>query len=256
MVSMKKISIITVCYNSDDTIKDTLKAIESQDYHNIEYIIVDGGSTDNTIELIKNSPAVTQYISEPDQGIYDAMNKGINMATGDIIGTLNADDFYFNQHVLSKVAASFQDETVDAIYGDLVYVNRVKTDEIVRLWKAKPFVSGLFKKGWVPPHPTFFARKEVYDNFGSFNLKYKLAADFELLFRMIEVNQIKVHYLPEVLVKMRLGGATNKNISNIIKQNKEIISVLKEYYPQLSTCKWLMYKINDRLKQFIRNKQL
>ena len=251
-----KISIITVCFNSEETIRDTITSIESQSYDDIEYIVVDGGSTDKTFELVKKSPIVTYSVSEPDDGIYDAMNKGIRMATGDIIGILNADDFYADKDVLSQVSKSFEMQSIDAVYADLVYVNQKLTKKVVRLWKSKAYTTDLFKQAWVPPHPTFFVRKRVYDEFGMFKLKYQLAADFELLFRMIEVKKINTVYLPKILVKMRIGGATNSNLSNIIKQNKEIVSVLKAHYDDFSTIKWASYKLFDRITQFIKSNKL
>jgi glycosyltransferase involved in cell wall biosynthesis len=253
MPAMMKLSIITVCYNSEETISDTLRSIEKQTYNNIEYIIIDGGSTDGTVDLIKKSPAVTHYVSESDDGIYDAMNKGIKMATGDVIGTLNADDFYTDQNVLTRISEYFQDDAVDAVYADLIYVNQLETDKTVRLWKSESYRPCLFKQGWVPPHPTFFARKKVYDNFGYFNLKYQLAADFELLFRLVEVKKIKTVHIPHVLVKMRMGGATNKSFRNIFVQNKEILSVLKAHYSNFSAIKWVIYKGLDRVAQFVRS---
>ena len=208
-----KISIITVCYNSAKTIEDTLKSVANQKDINVEHILIDGASKDGTQQIIRQYDSVTMLVSEPDKGIYDAMNKGIALATGDVIGTLNADDFYMYDHVLSNVAKIFLDPNIEACYGDLVYVSEANTDQPVRFWKSTDYKHGLFKAGWMPAHPTFFVRKSVYERLGNFDLNYKIAADFELLFRFIEKNKVNTKYLPKVLVKMRLGGTTNKNIS-------------------------------------------
>ena len=247
-----KISIITVCFNSASTVVDTIDSVASQSYADKEYIVVDGNSKDATMEIVGTSPCVSHFVSEPDKGIYDAMNKGIALATGDVVGTLNADDFYANDDVLAEVAKVFLDPTIEACYGDLIYVKQDNVDQVVRFWKSREYESGLFKSGWMPAHPTFFVRKSVYDKLGSFNLNYKIAADFELLFRFIEQNKIKTKYLPRVLVRMRLGGTTNKNISNIIRQNKEIISILTKHYGDFSTGKFVFIKLANRLLQFFR----
>jgi glycosyltransferase involved in cell wall biosynthesis len=245
-----KISIITVCYNSAKTIEDTLKSVANQKDVNIEHILIDGASTDETIKIIKQYDSVTTLISEPDKGIYDAMNKGIALATGEIIGTLNADDFYANDHVLSEVSRIFLDANINACYGDLVYVSEVNAAQTVRFWKSNNYKSGLFKSGWVPAHPTFFVRKSVYERLGKFNLNYKIAADFELLFRFIEKNEVNTKYLPKVLVKMRLGGTTNKSISNVIRQNKEIFTILREHYADFSMFRFVAKKLINRFLQF------
>ena len=216
-----KISIITVSFNSEKTIRDTIESVLGQEYNNVEYIIIDGLSSDKTIEIIKSfGDKIQQFISEPDKGIYDAMNKGIFLATGDVIGILNSDDFYTNQQVLKNVALKFENN-IDAVYADLVYVNHSDSSKIVRTWISKPYQAGMFLKGWMPPHPTFFLRKECYSKFGFFNTTLKSAADYELMLRMIHKNKIKVNYLNEVIVKMRAGGQSNVSIKNRIKANKE-----------------------------------
>lgn len=246
-----KISIITVCFNSSDTIENTIKSIASQKDVDVEHIIIDGLSTDGTSDIIKKFKSVSKFVSEKDKGIYDAMNKGLAIATGDIVGTLNADDFYAHEDVLKKVAQVFTDPSTEACYGDLVYVNQQDTNRVVRYWKSRDYVPGLFKTGWMPAHPTFFVRKSVYDNLGGFSLDYKIAADFELLFRLIEQNKIKAMYIPKVMVKMRLGGTTNKNLSNVITQNKEIIATLKKQYPDFSIFKFIFKKLSNRFFQFL-----
>lgn len=246
-----KISIITVCYNSEKTIEDTLRSVANQKNVNVEHVLIDGASTDETVDIIKQHSSVTTFVSEPDRGIYDAMNKGIALAIGDVVGTLNADDFYMHDHVLEDVAQVFLDPTIEACYGDLVYVRQDNVDQVVRFWKSIDYKSGLFKSGWMPAHPTFFVRKSVYERLGSFNLDYKIAADFELLFRLLEQNKIKTQYVPKVLVKMRLGGTTNKNFSNILKQNNEIITILRKHYVDFSVVKFVVRKLFNRFLQFI-----
>ena len=217
-----KISIITVCFNSVETIEDTIKSVLSQSYENIEYIIVDGGSTDGTLEIIggyKNK--ISKVISEPDNGIYDAMNKGIDLATGEFIGGLNSDDIYMDNNVLTSVMRVFATEGVDAVYGDLIYVDRNDTSKMKRYWKSGEYKLGAFYKGWVPPHPTFFCRKEIYTNYGYFRSDMHVAADFELMLRFIEKHMIKLSYFPETLVKMRTGGCANV-WQGIIRGNFEI----------------------------------
>lgn len=245
-----KITIVTASYNAAKTIAFTINSIANQKNVDVEHLVIDGDSTDNTLSVIRECNQPLSLVSEPDKGIYDAMNKGIGLATGDIIGTLNADDFYSNEFVLQDVLALFEDPNVEACYGDLVYVKQDNTNKIVRYWKSKNYQKGLFKAGWMPPHPTFFVRKSVYDRLGRFNLNYKIAADFELLFRFIEQNKIQVKYLPKVLVKMRLGGTTNKNVSNILKQNREILVIISQYYPDFSVLKFVLSKIYNRYFQF------
>jgi len=216
-----KISIITVSYNSAKTIRDTIDSVIQQNYHDIEYILVDGKSTDNTIEIIKSyGNKISKFISESDKGIYDAMNKGIQLASGDIIGILNSDDFYADADVLKNVANHFT-VSIDGLYADLVYVDALNTTKIIRTWKSGAYKEGAFLKGWMPPHPTFFVRRKVYQNFGDFTNQLKSAADYELMLRFIHKEKIKVAYLPKIIVKMRAGGASNSSIKNRIKANKE-----------------------------------
>ncbi|MEX1200846.1 MAG: glycosyltransferase family 2 protein [Methylophaga sp.] len=251
-----KISILTVCYNSAKTIIDTFTSVREQNYGNIEYIVVDGGSTDGTLKLIENSDAVTKYVSEPDEGIYDAMNKGISMATGDVIGLLNADDFFDADDVLSEIARIFQNQTVDACYADLVYVQQQNTKKIVRYWQPGAFRPGAFKRGWMPPHPTFFCRKSVYQQYGDFDLRYKIAADVELLFRFLEQSEVNAVYLPRIITRMRLGGTTNQSVSNMKAQNREVLAFLDAHYGRVSRFVFFMGKFVDRTIQFIRRPKL
>ncbi len=216
-----KVSIITVSFNSDKTITDTIQSVLSQDYKNIEYIIVDGLSKDNTINIVKSfGDKITKFVSEKDKGLYDAMNKGIDLATGDIIGFLNSDDFYSNNQVISKIASKFQKD-VNAVYADLVYVSAHDKAKITRTWKSGEYIPDSFLKGWMPPHPTFFVRKLVYEKYGKFTDKLRSAADYELMLRFIHKHKIKLAYLPEVTVHMRAGGTSNASLKNRIKANRE-----------------------------------
>lgn len=246
---MLKISIITVCYNSESTIKDTINSIASQTYTNIEHIVVDGASKDSTMEIVRASPSVSAYVSEPDKGIYDAMNKAIAMATGDIVGTLNADDFYADANVLAEIAHTFDDPRVDACYADLVYVYKKDTNKILRYWKSRPFKPGLFKRGWMPAHPTFFVRRHLYDELGCFDLDYRFQSDFELTMRFLEIYRINTVYIPRIIIKMRIGGASNQSISNIIKGNVEAYQACKKNHLSISPI-FNILKIFSRVPQF------
>lgn len=217
-----RVSIITIAYNSADTIADTIKSVAAQDYSDIEYIIVDGSSKDNTLEIVKSfGSKITKVISEKDKGIYDAMNKGIHLATGDVIGILNSDDFYADSNVISDVVHAFKSTGCDGLYADLVYVNRELSDKVVRTWKAGNYRHGQFLSGWMPPHPTFFVKKSCYDKFGVYTLELRSAADYELMLRFIHKHQIHLSYLPRVITKMRTGGQSNVTIMNRIKANME-----------------------------------
>lgn len=216
-----KVSIITVSFNSAKTIADTITSVLSQSYQNIELIVKDGLSSDSTLDVIKKFDSDKLIcISESDKGLYDAMNTGIMKASGDIIGMLNSDDFYTHADVIQKVVDCFQND-VDAVYADLVYVDANNTDKIKRVWKSGEYREGLFLKGWMPPHPTFFVRREVYEKYGLFTDKLKSAADYEMMLRLIHKHKIKLKYLPEIIVKMRVGGASNSSIKNRLRANKE-----------------------------------
>lgn len=219
-MSLPKISIITIAYNSEKTIEDTIRSVVSQDYPNLEYIIVDGASKDSTMEIVNRyKDQIATIVSESDKGIYDAMNKGVELATGDVVGILNSDDFYANNQVISNVANTIGN--ADAIYADLVYVSQEDTDKVIRRWISGAYKVGAFKKGWMPPHPTFFLKKSCYNQYGTYNLQLKSAADYELMLRMVHKHKIKVAYLPEVITKMRVGGQSNASLKNRIAANKE-----------------------------------
>lgn len=217
-----KISIITISYNSAATIEDTILSVLSQDYDNIEYIIVDGGSKDNTMEIVnRHKNRIAVVVSEKDSGIYDAMNKGVLLATGDVIGILNSDDFYADAHVISDVASRFLTTSCDGLYADLEYVNRELSDKVVRSWKAGEYRSGKFLSGWMPPHPTFFVKRKFYSQHGLYRTVLKSAADYELMLRFIHKHGITLAYLDRVITKMRVGGQSNVSIKNRIHANLE-----------------------------------
>ena len=216
-----KISVITATYNSAATVKDTLTSIRQQDYPDIEHIIVDGRSTDNTLAIVAGIPHVGKIISEKDNGIYDAMNKGIRLATGDVIGILNSDDIYIDPSVLSTVALAFSDPAVMTVYADLQYVHPDDLARVKRTWITGAFKKKSFYYGWMPPHPTFFVRKEVYDQAGLFNTDLHSAADYELMLRILLKHSLPAHYIPRVIVKMRAGGVSNASLRNRLRANKE-----------------------------------
>jgi glycosyltransferase involved in cell wall biosynthesis len=219
---MIKVSIITACRNSQSTIEDTINSVVSQHYKNIEYIIVDGGSSDNTLQILQSyGSKISRYITESDKGVYDAMNKGIALATGDIIGFLNSDDFYADNFVINRVVESFSKNNVDAVYADLDYVSMHNKHHIVREWRSGEYNVRNFYYGWMPPHPTFFAKREIYQKTGGYNLTLKTSADYELMLRVCLLFKISVAYIPSVLVKMRMGGQSNRSIMNRIKANLE-----------------------------------
>lgn len=245
-----KISVITVTYNSAATVEDTIMSVASQSYQDVEYIIVDGGSTDGILEIInRHKSKISKSISERDRGIYDAMNKGISLATGEVIGFLNADDIYADNLVLGKVASVFADSSVDACYADLVYVSRDDLNRVIRYWKSREYRKGLFRKGWMPAHPTFFARRSVYEKYGGFDLDFKFQSDFDLTIRFLEIHGIKSVYIPEIFIKMRMGGATNRNLLNIIKGNLEAYRACKKNGLNVNPF-FIAIKILSRIPQF------
>ena len=245
-----KVSVITVCYNSESTLEDTIKSVISQDYTNIEYIIIDGGSSDNTPAILnayKNN--IAKLVSEKDEGMYFAINKGISMATGDVIAILNSDDFYADSTIISKVLEAFEKGNCDSVYCDLQYVDRDDTKKVKRNWIAGAYTDGLFFKGWMPPHPAFFISKSCYEKFGVFNTTLRSAADYELMLRMLHVKKISTFYLPILAVKMRDGGKSNVSIANRIKANREDLKAweINNIRPKLFT---LIRKPLSKLKQF------
>ena len=216
-----KITIVTPAFNSAATIRDTLESIQMQDYPQLEHIIIDGGSKDDTLKIIAEYPHINKVISEPDEGLYDAMNKGVRLATGEVVVVLNSDDFYTHSHVISRVAALLNETSADTLYADLEYVDADKTNRVVRSWKAGSFRPEKFHRGWMPPHPTFFVRRHLYEQFGLFNTSLRFSADYELMLRFLLRHSVSVCYLPEVAVRMRTGGASNASLRNRFHANRE-----------------------------------
>jgi glycosyltransferase involved in cell wall biosynthesis len=248
-----KISIITVVRNNEATIKETIDSVLSQTHKDIEYIVVDGASTDGTVEIVSSyGNKINKFISEQDMGLYDAINKGIDLATGDVVGILHSDDLYLDPEVLSKVSSEFvNNSSLDACYSDMVYVDRHNSSRIVRYWKTSKFIPGSFAKGWSPPHPTFFVNRKIYEKLGSYNLKYSIASDTELMMRLLEVHKINVTYIPQLWVKMRMGGIST-DIRNLLKQNKEVLTALETHNLSKNIFIFFVSKIISRIKQLIQ----
>lgn len=227
-----KISLITVTFNSNRTLCDTIQSVLSQSFSNIEYIIVDGLSHDGTIEIIKEYEPLFEgrlkWVSEKDNGLYDAMNKGIKMATGDIVGIINSDDFYHKNDVIARVVEAFNNNDIQAVYGDVRFVNPKNLDKTVRYYSSKRFVPCMFRYGFMPAHPTFFTYRKYYQQFGYYHTNYKIAADYELLIRFLYVHQLKSQYLPFDFMKMRTGGASTASLRSNVLLNKEIVRACKE----------------------------
>jgi glycosyltransferase len=216
-----KVSIITTAFNSEATIRDTLESVSRQDYPDIEHVVIDAGSTDRTVEIVRQFPHVSIIVSEVDHGIFHGMNKGLNVCTGDVICFLNSDDWYPQDDVISQVVNILNKNKVQVVYGDLQYVDRFNIQKIARTWRSGKFKRNALYYGWMPPHPTFFAKKEVYELVGLFNTSLRNAADYELMLRVLLKHEINASYLPQVLVKMRRGGFSNAKLVHRLRANSE-----------------------------------
>lgn len=257
-----KISIITATHNSAATIARCIASVNSQTYNNIEHIISDGASEDNTLEIINSVPSrLAKIKSEMDEGIYDALNKGISMATGDIIGFLHSDDVLASSQTLENIVSAFSSpsekngQKPDVVYGDLVFVDQQDTNKIVRYWKSQPYKPYLLKRGWMPPHPTLFIRREVYEKHGLFNINLKCAADYDYILRVFRDQNLSFNYLPEVITKMLVGGISTKGFKNLLNKKKEDYWVLK--YNNMPFPLWiLMAKSISKIPQMIFKKKI
>ena len=247
------ISIITACFRSERTVLDTLESVNVQTYPNIEHIIVDGASNDRTLDIVRDyGRRVSRVVSEKDKGIFDAYNKGLRLAAGEIIGFLNSDDFYATPNAIQAVMEKFRDGSVDAVYADLVYVDKDDTSKVVRHWKSRSYREGDFRKAFVPAHPTLFLRRSVYDRAGGFNPDYRFAGDFEFMLRAFHSCGVKSVYVPEILVRMRTGGATGGSMNFIRKQNLEIMRAFHTQGVEIFKPGYFIRKLYDRLLQRLR----
>ncbi len=225
---MVKISVITAVYNSRETILSALESTLGQAGANVELVVIDGGSTDGTLEVLRSyADRLDVLVSEPDCGIYDALNKGIKRASGDVVGFLHSDDLFANPDVLSRIAAAFADPEVGAVYGDLLYVRKDNPDQVVRYWRSGVFSGRRLAWGWMPPHPTLYVRRDVYEQHGLFDTSFRIAADYDFILRLLGRGGVGVHYIPEVLVKMRVGGASNRSLWNIVHKSSEDLRALR-----------------------------
>lgn len=250
---MKTVSLITACFDSEKTIADTIRSVNTQTYPAIQHIIIDGGSKDSTVDIVKElSERDPIVVSERDKGIYDAYNKGLKLATGDVIGFINSDDFYIDEEVIKNCMRVFEDPTVEACYADLIYVNPDNTDKIERVWKSRQLSKLHFAHGLIPAHPTVFLRRDVYERFGDFDLNYRLAADYEFLLRVFFGGAIKAIYVPRIWVRMRSGGATGQNMKSVIKQNREIREAQDRHNLKCSGIIFILTKVCDRSLQHLR----
>ena len=250
-----KISIVTATYNSGKTVRDTFVSVLNQTYDNYELIVVDGGSKDDTLEIIRHYEPIfkgrMKWISEPDRGIYDAMNKGIAMATGDAVGFLNSDDFYSSCGILRMVASSMRNKNIDAVYGDVHYVHDNDLGKCVRYYSSRAFHRVWMRFGFMPAHPSFYCRREVYEKYGTFDLSYKVAADFECLLRLIFLHRIRTMYLPLDFVTMRTGGASTQGFAShkqIMSDHQLAFKKNGVYSNVFMECLRYVYKIFEKLE--------
>ena len=241
-----KLSLITICYNSYNHITRCLNSVSSQRFKDFEYIIIDGKSSDGTLEEIKKFKCVDKLISEPDKGIYEAFNKGIKNAKGEVIGFLNSDDVFFNEDSLGLIYESFDDKT-DCVFGDLIYTD--SKNKLKRIWKSRPFSNGLFKNGWMPAHPTFYCKKSIYEKHGLYNESYKIAGDFELMMRFLEKNKIRSKYIPKNIVNMRVGGISGRSIKTKFDILNEEFKAFNQNKIEVNKLKYIICKL-QKIKEF------
>ena len=250
--SLPLISIITIVYNNVATIRNAIQSVAYQDYKKIEHIVIDNSSTDGTLEAIyEQESSISLIISEPDNGIYFALNKGIKLSNGEIIGFLNSDDILKSRVTISKIVEKLLSSKSDAIYGDLQYFGRHKPNSIRRLWKAGDYSKNKIQKGWMPPHPTFYTYKENYIKYGYFDESYQISSDYEMMLRLLYWHNIKATYIPEVLVKMQTGGISNQNMSSRLLKAREDLRIMRKYKFSIGT---LIFKNISKLNQFIFRK--
>ncbi|ROZ66348.1 glycosyltransferase family 2 protein [Ramlibacter sp. WS9] len=223
------ISVITAVFNRASTLDEALQSVRAQSWRHVEHVVIDGGSTDGSLDILaRHKHSIAQMVSEPDNGLYDALNKGISRATGDVVGFMHADDSYATPQALERVAAAFEDPSVGAVYGDLVYVNKDDASRVVRYWRAGAFRRSRLTHGWMPPHPTFYVRREHYERMGGFDTRFRIAADYENMLRILWGGGVHAAYIPEVLVRMRTGGISNRSLLNIVQKSREDFAALRQ----------------------------
>ncbi len=246
-----KISVITAVYNNRDTIAEALDSALTQTHPDVELVVIDGGSTDGTREVLQGyADRLAVLVSEPDHGIYDALNKGIARAGGEVAGFLHSDDLFADVAVLSRIAAAFADPAVDAVYGDLLYVRKDDPSRVVRTWRADAFSPARMAHGWMPPHPTFYVRRAVYERLGGYDTSYRIAADYDCVLRLLGKGGVRAAYIPEVLVKMRVGGASNRSLKNILQKSREDYRALR--VNGVGGLRALAWKNLSKLPQFLK----
>jgi len=241
-----KISLISISYNSENTISKTFQSVKNQSFNNYEYLLIDGGSKDGTLNIANKQNHISKIISEPDKGIYDAINKGIKNSTGDIIGFLNSDDTFYDKNSLQHIVDAFDKDT-DCIFGDLIYTD--KNDKVKRVWKGSAFKKGAFKKGWMPAHPTFYCRRSVYEKLGQYDDSFKIAGDFELMLRFLEKHNIRSKYIPRTLVNMKVGGASNNGIKSKLDILKEEFRAFDQNNINVNKLSYILHKAK-KIKEF------
>jgi len=247
-----KLSVVTVCLNARDTIAEAMESVHSQTYLDVEHIVVDGASGDGTLDILEQyRQGITTFISEPDAGLYFAMNKGIAAATGDYLGFLNSDDVYHHPRVLESVAKALTTSRADAAHADLVYVGRDDPSRIVRYWSSKPYTAGMFEAGWHPAHPTLFVKTQLLKAMGGFDTRYRYHADFDLMVRLFIERKISSAYIPEILVRMRTGGQSTRSLRNIYNGNRESWEIARRFGIG-QTPMWMARKLGYRVGQYFR----
>ena len=243
---MGRISVITISFNSENTISKTFQSVKNQSFNNYEYLLIDGGSKDGTLNIAKEQDHISKIVSEPDKGIYDAINKGIKNSSGEIIGFLNSDDMFYDENSLKHIVDAFDDDT-DCVFGDLIYTD---TDEnIKRTWKGSAFNKGVFKKGWMPAHPTFYCRRSVYEKLGLYDDSFKIAGDFELMLRFLEKHNIRSKYIPKTLVNMKVGGASNNGLKSKLDIVKEEFRAFNQNEISVNKLAYILHKAK-KIKEF------
>lgn len=249
-MSQLKISIVTATYNRVSSVEDAMSSVQSQSYPNVEHIIQDGASTDGTMDILQRYTGPQTIIeSKPDGGIYDAINKGIARTTGDVVGLMHSDDFFAADQILADVAAAFADPTVDGVYGDLDYVAEQDTSRIIRRWRSGTFEQRKLRRGWMPPHPTLFLRRTVFDRWGTYDTTFKIAADYDAMLRYLAKGEIKLAYVPKVFIKMRVGGESNKSLKKIILKSREDYRALRQN--DVGGVGTLLMKNLSKIRQFV-----